>query len=150
MSGVQKLFTSILIVLAWAIATLLMLVPYMLLSWLLARWTDLTILQGCIIAFLHLGVVYYLLKVYFSLGGAELRWWGLVLAAFSLVLVTLAGYALRNWTDLTLFQAILAISGVHLLTAYLSVYSMLGSIPAFLRNSILEEMLYDLSPEDWE
>lgn len=150
MSGTRTFFITMLLALVWAIGTLFMLIPYILLSWLMARWTDLTILQGCIAVFLHLGMIFYLLKVYFDIGNLVLRWWGSILTAFSLTLVTLGGYLLRNWTDLTLFQAILAISGPHLLTAYLAFYSMLGSVPAFLRNSVLEEMWYDLMPEDWE
>jgi len=126
-----------------------MLAPFLGLAWLMVRWTDLTMIQACIAVFAHLGVVYYLLKVYLRIKGWEFRWWGLVLASFSLALVSLEGYGLHNWTDLTLFQAILVISGPHLITAYLTVDAMLGSVPTFLRDTALGEMWNSFEVGEW-
>ena len=122
--------------------------PLLGIAWVITRLTALTPAESCLFAFAHIGVLLYLLQAYLPLRWFRLWRPVLWLSIFSLTTALLEGSLLHNWTDLTMFQATLVASGVNLLFAYAVFYSLLGSVPAFLRGTFLEDMIEDMEDEE--
>jgi hypothetical protein len=125
----------------WTIGSLAVLLPVLGMAWVVARLTDLALAETCLITFLHSTVLVYLLQTYFARSGFSLWFSMLPVSAVSLVVATLEGLLLHNLTDLTLFQAILVTSGASLLIAYMLGHSITGSIPSFLRETIVQDII---------
>lgn len=132
----------------WAVGSLAILLPVLGMTWVVARLTDLRLAEACLIAFLHTSAVIYLLQTYLASKGFGLWVSMLWISAVSLTITTTESLLLHNLSDLTVFQAILTASGSNLLVAYIVSHSMTGSIPSFLRQTVVQDMMDNIRDDD--
>jgi hypothetical protein len=73
--------------------------------------------------------------------------WAVASLGVLLPLLGIAWVAARL-TDLTMFQAVLFVTGANLLVAYVFTHSLTGSIPPFLRGTVIEDLMEEELEEE--
>ncbi|MCX7681517.1 MAG: hypothetical protein N2508_06090 [Anaerolineae bacterium] len=134
----KTFWLSVSLVLVWALASLVVLLPLLGMAWLLTRVVGLTIAEALLIVAIHTAALIYLLQNYTAETGISALFLSLWLAILSLAIAVLEGLLLRWLLGLTMFHAILTTSVAQLLTAYLFMFALTGNVPAFLRGAFLE------------
>jgi hypothetical protein len=138
------LSTLLLLTLLWTVLGIGILAPILGCTWIIQRLTVLTFPEAGLITFIYVFVLTHLVQTYLkgSKGG-----WKLGISLFSvagLTVLMLESYLLHRWVDLTVFQAALLAGGANLLTVYVFAHSLTGSIPSFLRDTIVDNWLDDV------
>lgn len=134
----------------WTAGSLVVLLPVLGMAWVVTRLTELAPAEAVLVAFVNTAALVYLLQTYLAGSGLRLLYLALPLSAIALVVVTLEGLLVHNLTDLTMVQSTLVASGSSLLIAYMFGYSVTGSVPSFLRQTFVQDMMDDAAGDQVE
>lgn len=143
-----RIFLWLFLAVVWAVASLGVLLPLLGIAWVAARLTDLTLAQAGLVTFGHTIALVYLLQTYLARRGFGLWFFTLWISILSLTIITLEGLLLHSLTDLTMFQAVIFVTGANLLVAYVFTHSLTGSIPPFLRGTVIEDLMEEELEEE--
>jgi hypothetical protein len=135
----------LLLTIAWTVAGIGIWAPVVGFAWVIQRLTPLTFPEAGLIAFIYVFILIYSIKTYFSgsKGGWEIG--GVLFSMLGLAMLMLESALLHRWLDWSMFHTALLVGGANLLTAYLFLYSMTGTIPAFLRDTIVDGWIEDVA-----
>jgi hypothetical protein len=143
----STLIVLLILTIVWTVMGIGVLSPVLGFAWIIQRLTSLTFPEAGVIAFTYVFVLTYLIRTYFS--GSKGGWQvGVFLFSMSgLSALMLESAILHRWLGWSMFHTTLLVGGANLLTAYLFAYSITGTIPSFLRDTVVDSWIEDVEIE---